>query len=315
MRLVTALLIVAVLAISGRVVAQDAPAQALRVGATPIDLYAEAFYAQQLGFFRKENLDVTITTLPNAGHVAPAVLGGSIDIGIGDPVQVATAFTKGIPLAIVAGAGMYSSDAATTALCVAKDSPLRTVKDLAGKTIAVPTLGDTAQAGVEKWLQQNDVSLASVRFVEIANPEMGAALAAGRIDAAMIPEPFRTTAQESDARLFAKPFDAIGRQFMIGVWYGKKDWVTQHADTARRFARAIYAAARWANANHAQSAEILAQNSKTSLATLQKITRAPYAEILPAEWIQLPLDAAYRYHLLKEPVKASQILAQLQDTP
>ena len=250
-------------------------------------------------------------TLSNAGHVAPAVLGGSIDIGVGDPVQVATAFTKGIPLSIVAGAGMYSSDVATTALCVAKDSPLRTVKDLADKTIAVPTLGDTAQAGVEAWLQQNGVSPSSVHFVEIANPVMGAALAAGRIDAAMIPEPFRTIAQESDARLFAKPFDAIGHQFMIGVWYGKKDWVAQHADMAKRFARAIYEAARWANAHHAQSAAILAQHSKASLATLLKITRAPYAEKLSAEWIQLPLDAAYRYHLLSEPVQASQILAQL----
>jgi NitT/TauT family transport system substrate-binding protein len=310
MRLVpTILMIVATLALSGQVRAQDGPPQALRVGATPIDLYAEAFYAQQLGFFKKENLDVTITTLPNAGHVAPAVIGGSLDIGVGDPVQIATAFTKGIPLAIVAGAGMYSSDKATTALCVAKDSPFRTAQDLAGKTIAVPALNDTAQAGVEAWLQKNDVSLASVRFVEVANPEMGAALEAGRIDAAMIPEPFRSIAQESSARLFAKPFDAIGKQFMIGVWYGTKEWVDHHPDIARRFARAMYATARWANANHAQSAVILAQHSKTSLATLQKITRAPYAETLPAEWVQLPIDAAFRYHLLKEPVKASQILA------
>jgi NitT/TauT family transport system substrate-binding protein len=309
MRLVTAILIVAVLALSGPVHAQEAPAQTLRVGTTQIDLYAEAFYAEELGFFKKENLDVTVMTLSNAGHVAPAVLGGSIDIGVGDPVQVATAFTRGIPLTIVAGAGMYSTDSATTALCVAKDSPLRTVKDLAGKTIAVPTLGDTAQAGVATWLQQNGVDPSSVRFVEIPNPEMGAALAAGRIDAAMIPEPFRTIAQESNARLFAKPFDAIGQQFLIGVWYGKKDWVAQHADTVKRFVRAIYETARWANAHHAESAAILARHSKTSLATLQTITRAPYAEKLSAEWIQLPLDAAYHYHLLKEPVQASQLLA------
>lgn len=315
MRLIAAALAVAVLALTGPVRAQDTPPQTLRVGATLIDLYAEAYYAQDMGFFKKENLNVEISTMSNAGRVAPAILGGAIDIGVGDPVQIANAFTKGIPLSIIAGAGMYSTDAATTALDVAKNSPFRTAKDLVGKTIAVPTLDDTAQVGVEAWLEKNGVDRNSVRFVEIPNPEMGAALANGRVDVAMIPEPFRTTAQKSDARLFAKAFDAIGQQFMIGVWYSKKDWVTQHPDTAKRFARAIYEAGVWANTHHAESAIILAKYSKASLSTLQTITRATYAQKLTPAWIQLPIDAAYQFRVLKTTVQASDIIAQLEGGP
>lgn len=263
--------------------AQDAVLQPVRVGSSTIDLYAEAFYAQELGLFKKEGLDVTITTMKNAGAVAPAVLGGAIDIGVGDPVQIAEAYTENVPLSIIAGGGLYSSNAAATVLCVAKNSPLRTVKDLAGKTISVPTLSDTAQVGVLTWLEQNGVDPASVKFVEVGNPVAGAAVASGRVDAAMIPEPFRTTAMASEVRVFAKPFDAIGTTFFIGVWYGKKDWVAAHPGIAQKFARAIYAAGRWANAHHMESAEILAKHSKTNLAVLQKMQRAPYAESMPVD--------------------------------
>lgn len=312
MKLALSLLVAAVLALSGEAHAQSSNPTTINVAVVAIDLYAEAYYAQELGLFKKANLDVNLMTLPNSGLVSPAVVGGSANVGVGNTVQIANASTKGIPLTIIAAGGMYSTNSAATALCVAKTSPFQSAQDLAGKIIAVSTLNDQAQVGIESWLEQNGVNPSSVRFVEVRTPEMGDALAQGRVAAAMIPEPSLTIAEQSGARLFAKPFDAIGSQFLIGVWYSTKDWVRSHPDAAARFARAIYQAGRWANTHHDQTAAILAKYSKTDLETLRKMTRSPYAETLSQTMIQLPLDSAYRYHLLTKPVEANAILAALK---
>lgn len=141
--------------------------QAIRIAEIAIDLYAEAYYAQDLGLFKKAGLTVEITTFANGGTASTAVAAGAADVGVSNPVAIANAFTHGVPLTILAGAGLYSTNAASTALCVAKNSPLRTAKDAEGKTIALSALGDQAQIGVQEWLQKNGADPAKVKFVEV----------------------------------------------------------------------------------------------------------------------------------------------------
>src|ERR1700727_1933143 len=81
-------------------------ANAIRVLALPIDLYAQAYYAQDLGLFKSAGLDVEITTLANGGVTATALAGGSGDVGVSNTVQIATAIARGLPLTVVAGAGL-----------------------------------------------------------------------------------------------------------------------------------------------------------------------------------------------------------------
>jgi NitT/TauT family transport system substrate-binding protein len=288
-----------------------AQSSAVRVAEIAIDLYAEAYYAQDLGTFKKAGLAVDIGTFANGGTASTAVAGGAADVGVSNPVAIANAYTHGVPLTVLAGAGLYSSDAAPTALCVAKTSPLRTAKDVEGKTIALSALGDQAQIGVEEWLQKNGADPAKVKFVEVPFPEMGNALQQGRIDVAMIPEPALTIAQKTTARLFAKPFDAIAPRFLIGVWFTTTAWAQKNPDLAKRFVGAIYEAGRWANAHHDESAAILARYSKIDPATLHEMTRAVYATSLTPQMIQPPLDAAAKYGLISRPVTASELIAKL----
>lgn len=293
-----------------RALAQTA-APAIRVAEIAIDLYAEAYYAQELGLFQKAGIAVEISTFANGGTASTAVAGGAADVGVSNPVAIASAVTHGVPLTVLAGAGLYSTNAASTALCVAKTSPLRTAKDVEGKTIALSALGDQAQIGVEDWLQQNGADPAKVKFVEVPFPEMGNALQQGRIDVAMIPEPALTIAEKTTSRLFAKPFDAIAPQFLIGVWFTTAAWAQKNPDLAKRFVGAIYEAGRWANGHHDGSAAILAKYSKIDPATLREMTRALYATSLTPQMIQPPLDAAAKYGLLSRPVSAGELIAKL----
>ena len=112
-------------------VAQELPK--IRVMVVPADSFALAYYAQEAGLFARAGLDVEIIPRMNGAADIPAVIGGSADIAVAPPTLIANAVSRGVPLAIVSGAGMYTASAATTVLCVAKASSIRSAKELDGK--------------------------------------------------------------------------------------------------------------------------------------------------------------------------------------
>jgi len=137
-------------------------------------------------------------------------------------VSVAQAYVKGIPISVFAGGGLYTAASPATLLVVPKNSPLRTPKDLEGKTIGLPGLGDQLQAAVTIWLQKNGADSSKVKFVEVNPPTvMLGALAQGRIDAATPPEPIMTQSLQTDARIFGDPFAVVAPRFFIGLWIAR----------------------------------------------------------------------------------------------
>ena len=75
------------------------------------------------------------TTIANTSAIAASVAGGSTDIGFSAILSIATAFKKGVPFTIVAPGNVYDSAAPIAAIVVDKNSPIKTAKDLNGKTI------------------------------------------------------------------------------------------------------------------------------------------------------------------------------------
>jgi len=295
-------------ALASAAAAQEA--SKIRVLVIPADLFAGAYYAQANGFFTRAHLDVDCTTTSNGGANVAAVIGGAGDIGISNPVSIAAAVTRGAPLTIIAGAGLYTSNAASTALCVVKSSPLRTVKDLDQKTIGVTSINDSSTVAVREYLVRGGVELDRVHFVEIPFPIMGPALQQGRVDAAMIPEPFLSIAASKEARIFSKPFDVIAPQFLLSVWFSTTNWVKNNPDEAKRFASTMYACGRWANSHHDETAVNLANLAHMDIATIRAMTRGRQAESLSPGLIQPLLDVAFKFNLLTRAVHADDMIAK-----
>src|SRR5580693_3647749 len=99
------------------------------------DVDAQAFYAQDLGIFKKYGINAEITLLRKGGGAAAveAVSGGAADIGEGDIVSATNAHQRGLPIVFLAPSAIFRSTAPTTEVIVAKDSPIKTGKDLEGK--------------------------------------------------------------------------------------------------------------------------------------------------------------------------------------
>ena len=284
----------------------------VRLATDPYDSFSEAYYAQDQGFFTKAGLDIDVLTFVNGAAISDAVAGGGADVGISNPVSLANAIAHGVPFTLIAGGGMYSSTAPTTVLAVAKNSPLRAIADLDGKTIATSGIKNTDEAAMHGWLAAHRAESVRLRFVEMPFSVMGAALVRGSVDAAVLAEPSLQDALDRDQiRIFGTPFDAIAPQFLIGAWFSTTAFVRANAPFVRDFVAAIYAAGRWANANHAASADILAKYSKLTPETTRRMARVVYADAVRPGLIQPLLDLAVRYGVVDRAVAASEMIAKL----
>ncbi len=296
------------LATTGRASAQSAPT--VRIGATANDTYAQAYYAQDKGFFTAAGLNAPITTFANGAAVSAGVAGGALDMGVTNPVQLANAVSHGIPFVYFIGGAYYSTSSPTTVLCVAKDSKIKTAKDFEGQTIAISALKDLTDLSKTVWLEKNGANPDLVKTIEIPFAEMGPALERGTVAGAVISEPSLTNSIENgQARVFGKVFDAIAPRFLISGWFTTKDWYAKNTALAKRVAAVYYQTARWANANKDESGKILMAYSKVSPATIAKMTRCVYADTITPSLLDPMLQIAYKAKLTDRLIPGTEIIA------
>lgn len=279
----------------------------LRVATIPIDAEAQVFYAQDQGYFEEAGLEVEIESISNGAAIASAVASGDVDIGHSNVVSIGTAIEQGLPFNLVAPGANYTSEAPSTAMMVAQDSPIQSAQDLNGKVIAVNGVKNITQIGAQAWIDANGGDASSVEFVEMPFPQMGAALEEGTVDAAVVAEPALTQAK-SKARILGDVYSAIADEFLITSYFARSDWVEDNPETVEKFAEAIQRAAEWANENPEESARILEANTEISAEVANNMTRASNAETFDPSLIQPSFDSAQEFGVLQSPLNAEDLV-------
>jgi NitT/TauT family transport system substrate-binding protein len=285
--------LIALLPVAG---AAQAPAT-LRLTTTYIDSGAEPFYAQEMGFFQKNGLNVELIPGKNGSAMVAAVAGNAADIGYSDVGALSKAYSKGIKLIAVAPAALWTDAAPVNQVIVAKNSTIHSAKDFNGKVFAVPGLATGSEYASRAWIDKNGGDSNTVKFIELPYPAMGPALDAGRIDAAYVAEPFLTPAKK-DGRLLAYADDAIAKLNLRTVWFATPEWAAAHPDLVNRFAAAMRETAIWANdkRNQAKSAEILVKYADIDPSTVASMIRAAYGVALTTALVQPQIDITARYN-------------------
>jgi NitT/TauT family transport system substrate-binding protein len=202
---------------------------------------------------------------------------------------------------------VYSSASATTQLLVAKSAPFHVAHDLNGKIVGVASLNNISTITTCAWVDKNGGDYRSLKFVEVPFPQMAPALAAGRVDAVEIAEPFLTAALAGDARVLAQDGDAIGKEWVEGGYFATSDYVKRNPDILVKFSSAIAEAGRWANRNLDDASAILAKFSK---APPRKVMfHATFPEKFRASDAQPLIDAAAKYGALKTAFPSADMMA------
>lgn len=271
-----------------------------------------ALWGVQSGIFAKYGLDVDVRSANSGAVVTAAVIGGSLEIGKGSLLALLNAHARGVSLVLEAPASIWNTDAPESALVVAKGSPIRTGRDLNGKTISVPALGDLYQIAISAWIDQRGGDSRTVRFLELPVRAAAESIAAGRVDAANLAEPILSDAiQSGKCQVIGHAQDGIARHFIVTSYFCTAEYARNSADVLARFRRGLYEAAAYANAHHVEMAPIMAKYSGVDekyLAALVPSPVATSAKQLDPKLIQPIIDAAVKYKSLAVAFPAKDVL-------
>jgi NitT/TauT family transport system substrate-binding protein len=296
----TALAGTAMLAPGGLAIAQETPV--LRIGATSVEGQAEAYYADEQGYFKKAGLAIEIVPMKGGAATVAAIVGGSLDIGCSNPVSIAQALQRGVPLVMLVPGSIWDTRFPTGYAVVAPDSPIKSPKELEGQVVAVTSLGGLSHLLMMAYIQQAGGQIATVKFIELSPSAMVDALLLGRIAASYIDDP-EVTAFASRIRTLGPAPNAVAKLFAQTVWFSSPDWLARNKETARRFIEVVIAGGKWAMANQEAAAGVLEKR----LGLKEARARVRFATTTDPALLQVVLDSAAKYKMLP-PIRAADYL-------
>lgn len=130
---------------------------------------------------------------PAAAPAFEALNAGSIDITAGSSTSAITALAAKIPLVVFAYQKMAPG---SEGIVVKKDSNIGSIKDLAGKKVAV-NRGGTGEYLLVQGLETNGVDPKSVERVYLSPSDSGPSFSQGHVDAWATWDPFLTIAEKA----------------------------------------------------------------------------------------------------------------------
>ncbi len=227
---------------SGTAPGSQAPAPektTIVVGAVPATDTAGLYIAQQRGYFTAVGLHVKIVNIISAELAISAQLQGKFDVTLGNYVSYIQADAEhNADIRIIdEGSVIQPNDQGIVTL---PGSPLSTLADLRGKRLAVNVPNNIGNILIGSALAGQGIPLSAVKLVPVPFPFMTAALQQHKVDAAWVPEPFLTGAEEQIGALSIYDLDQGSTQGLPIVGYAVTGaWEQKYPGTAAAFRAAL----------------------------------------------------------------------------
>ena len=211
----------------------------LVIATVPTASSAGLYVAVRDGFFRRAGLNVKIVNISAGANVTPELLHGRIDVVNGAYAGFIQAQVhKAAQFHILADG--YAGAPNVDEVLVLPGSGINTVTQLEGKTVAVNALGSVAQLLVSSALAAQGVPPSRVHFVAMGFPAMPGALQDHRIDAAYLPEPYLSQAEEqTGGEELLDVNQGATQDFPIDGFAATVQWCRRYPKTAAAVARAL----------------------------------------------------------------------------
>jgi NitT/TauT family transport system substrate-binding protein len=284
-------------------------ADLIRVGTGPDDQAAPLIYAAKYGIYKKYGLNVDVQRLAGAATVAAALAGGSLEVGKASTMGAVTAIAKGLPFTIIANLGYYDAAEPDFAFLVGASSPIRTPKDLEGKTFGAVSLLDMNSVATFSWLDRNGVDRSTIKYAELPASATLAAIEQNRIVGATVYEPYLSAfLATGKVRVLGHPYDAIGRRFSDAVLFANAGWVAEHRDAVARFLRAVQESSTYIAAHENLSVQLIAEFGGLDPASIPNVPHAHRGVALSPGDIQPLIDAAAKYSVIPRSIPAQEMI-------
>ncbi|MFE4542322.1 ABC transporter substrate-binding protein [Arthrobacter sp. NPDC056727] len=223
----------------------------LTVTLAPIVDAAPLYMAQEKGLFKKHGLDVKITPAPTMGASIPALVSGAAQIGVLANVDAMQASAAGIPLRLFGATTVTTDKPAqdTGKVYVAKNSPIRELSDLNGKTIGVSGLGGAGELSLRVALDKSGLDSSRIKFLEVPLDSMLNSLERGQVDAINTISPFTNGAEAAGARYILSPGAVAVPHALQFVLATTEQFLSGNRTTVEKFKAAVDEATAYAAKN------------------------------------------------------------------
>jgi NitT/TauT family transport system substrate-binding protein len=198
---------------------------------------------KQAGIFQKHGLDLDILYTQGGGETLQAVISGSVDIGLSAGALGALgAYSKGAPLRIIAASSTGSREVFWWVLA---RSPLKSMREVNGQSIAYSTTGASSHIAVLRFISEYGLKATSVATGDVTGTITQ--VMSGQVDVGWSVAPFvLDQLRKGEARMIARASDiAVIRGQTIRVQITNAQNLAAKQDAARRYLRAYDETVDW----------------------------------------------------------------------
>lgn len=239
--------------------------------------YDLVYLADDLGYFKDAHVKPKYMGKIAPGQFVPSLVSGNLDVITRHTPLIAAAVAKGADIRIITGGSMSTKENPHMKYFVRADSPIQSVKDLAGKTIGMNSFGACSEYVTKKYLLDNGLDPKSLKFKTAPDEQQELALARGDTDLAII-HPLasgRTAANTKDFRMLFSDYDIDGGVSGMCPYSVNGEFARKHPEAVKELIAILSKAAQWNNAHPEEAKKLMAKRFNFKLAETEMFTFYP----------------------------------------
>ena len=229
--------------------------------------------AEEEDLYKKQGVDISLTPGKGSGTTVQLVSTGKADMGIADSVAITQAVQKGAPLLVVATV----NQATNTAMQVLNSSGIKSVKDLKGKSVAVPAEGAYSFL-LPIFLQSAGLTENDIKIVTMPFESMAPSLIAGKVDAIVGGQDSHVALASQGAHFRDFAFGDHGVNSVAHSIFTTKSYAKKHPSTVKKVVAASLQG--WSEARSDPN-KALADIKKLEPNTVEKNARTELSVLIP----------------------------------
>ena len=199
-------------------------------------------------------------------------------------------------------------------LVVRKEDPAKDLRDLRGKTIAIPNPYSNENFFINQMMRDQGVKPEEIKFISMAPPDMTAALATKSIDGFIVAEPYCAKAElEGYGRVLYYAKD-IWPNYISCCLVVHEDLIRDHPEVVRDLVRGINESGEWTEEHREDAAKLVAPYFRQDEKLLRYVLTQPpdrvtYRNLNPKdEEMQRIMDMGISLGFLKARTPMSELM-------
>ena len=279
------------------------------------------------GFYKETGITMEVRDIRTGTKVMEAGLAGEVNVGITNVVSFMNAVARDTRQVAIMQMAYVDKANRSHGFMIRKalwdSGQVRKISDLKGKKLAIQAWGSVAVPATDAVLKLGGLTQKDVELVELAYPAQGPAIAAGRIDGAIIPDPLLTinvdkgyAVKLEDSRLGGQldPLIVLAQEwygsdmFPIAVTWANEDLVKSNPEGVRKFIAATQKANEWIRANREEAAAIVAEATKLPPEMVKRVGWSGFDVKLYPREMQIIADKMFETKMLDKKIDVSKAI-------